>query len=1152
MNEVDIWLRDLNATALEMDGDTIENIDKCRNEIKELLKQEKKLAAIKAKCDNMSEHQDVRPLADTLSKQLAATITVIQQKLVERKNLESNLLKLRDTVATPSDNTLNSSPIPEIVESHFGQCIEVETQTSESLQIPKANKKVDMVESSVQTKDIKSTENIVVSQTQSEGHETIKFESTPNLNVEEYVEDVLVDAKYKQPNEPNKSTQLILQNVPQTSFETIFVEPDSTTTEVVIDADGRKQIIVRKVKQNIEHKKSIDQKQHLEIVATDAESNPAVQKILDPNMEIDSTSLLVMDESKANFIPVAIKDSEDTHHENTSVQTVVHHVTQRIVRRKKKIIRKLTIIDGKEHISEEVIEEPEEIEITENQIPGVNINLGQMIEVHAKSPIVELAPEMQSEQHEIEIVNEPVIIFENKTSDKNDKGKEEPASKKVIEENHSQVLDFEKHAPVDLVDSAQVVADLSITTVSDINDILAAKIEEESNVELRNDDLNNVVDISEIWPKTQQLQTSTSSSVDKSFEVKQSDEAFIDLPKSDSIKSENIWPLDEKTGHVVEMVTYTFEQEQIPSARIEQIDIEKISSTISEPAYDPKDTTSVTNIFTTPNENQNEVSTSTEQDHDPVLKHRLEENLSQPQKPLEVEEHLIVAEIQTDDPINTKQLQSDKQDPILMDLPEPSRSETSITFSIADSKRNKKKKKHNAKEKTNTLQSTEVTKNQVHENVSVPEPESEVNENQPIDIKPQILEITAQVCGEQSSQEDIEPKIDTKSEPEQECSESKLEIASNSTKSVEGEDNQKIQLEIDEVILPQHAESEVHKETNIISIENPIQITQDISIQQINEPEIVIEKCETESSKTAFPKDQEPPQKTERKTLDVRSATKLFIENELMTSDGTTRTVKLTMSPNEPSPPGSVTVKMKLDSSEQPRLNVNLIEERIQSIEPSELSVAKSTDLHLDDDDTISEQMEMPEMEATPTKKEVDDELMMSTEQLLDPSPIESYKSISELGSPVKIVEECIISPSSDSPKPLGAEVIVAAQVYEEKQTEDVQQQTELPVKNANDESSNQFHTEKPISSSRSMQTTPEHDKIYIDEIVQTSLGEMNIDKEIQTSPIQMPEENVEITDPIVKTNQEVCYFEISYDCWKQLDTIKPILNINIQIFNFL
>lgn len=1118
MIEVETWLRDLSleeAVILANDDEpcTIENITKYQNNIKELMKKQKILTAIEAKCEILGEHKDINQSTTTLSAQLLRIIETIHYQLIQSNEkvriLETHLIKLRKQAATTpdcEDATDSKSSMPEhIVPVQMKQhSYEVETQTSESIQGPIQN--ITMVESSVQTNSGSNpTENIFVTQTLSQGHETIKIESSLNPCTEDR-EDVFVDAKYKQPNEDmNKSSELLLRNVPQTSFETIFVEPDNTTTEVVIDANGRKQIIVRKVTRTaIQQQKVIEQKNHetkvssvveptersvsqacntenqsmittvshdngcktikknqsksLHAIGTSSESSDIQEVIENP---------VITEEVVTSNIPIPQQSSLSMEllFKQSCVQTVLHHLTQRIIRHKKKIIRRVAMINGKEHVTEEVIEEPEEVEITEEQVPNVNINVIQMMDSQdVRMPIIELpADDEENMQPEEKIVNEPVIITESKkTPDKENKDKNVHASckdKQGKEEVFQVFSDFEQSAQEEMVDNAQVVTDLPITTIGDVNLVkLTANLnefestsqseqEDEEKIELQEP---NIVDVCEIWPKTQLTQITFPARKYINFQ----DTRDVNPMKNDSIPSENIWPLNATTGHEIALEIYTFEQQphigaiaselepsdateflkndETPLHTIEQISSGIIESKCSENSIEVK----------------KNIESSSEKSQDTYL---IKKNISGNKENIEKSSIVSAAEKQDLEHKTEKEIEL----PLMEESPQPE-SEFSTSDKTYSTEKSKRRKMHGKK------RSTETKNDQL---------KSVERKLQPIEATMNVEEIVSE------------------------------EKTSGSV-------------------------SMIKKEA-----ESLIQTVQ-------NDPKIVIEKYDPDSQKSGH-KDKH----YETKTKDVRSMTQLFIDNELKVSDETTRILQLTMSPKEPSSPGSVTVKIKLDSSEQPKLSVNLAEERLQSadtIEPIDHSVAESIEIQVSEDNTISDEMEMPEIEATPVTSDINKKIIMNTEQVLDSSldlsPVESYEFISDLGSPVKVLEEKVISTSS-SPKPLGTEVVIASRIVEEYQTQDVEQQT--------DQTNQMLEVEKGNfivfmeTDSRSMQTSPEQGKTLIDEEQQTSsIGQKKlIDIEVQTSPIVIASYISEdlVAQPTEKISTEVCF--IMYKSFNSVNT---------------
>lgn len=1476
-------MNDLKLNAIKPDDDeaaTVANIQQCQNEIKELVKKERKLSAIKAKCDNLgNEHDDVKQLTATLSDQLAKTNELIRRQLIKSKEtvhiLELHLIELQEkaiaATPTPSEDTIGSSPMPEHdIPPRIEQRYEVETQTSESLQVPRPHQNVATVESSVQTKDIKPTENICVTQTQSEGHETIKFETAPNPNVDDQQEDVFVDAKYKRPSEPHKASELILRNVPQTSFETVFVEPDNTTTEVVVDADGRKQIIVRKVTRTMQQQQIIQEKQqHTKIESVlDADNEPIEQNVTQSSTEDHSTITSVSDAKGSKTIKT--KTTKITHAtgespeqlviqeviqkptttqiiesqspaleqtdlsnigvpiEQSSIKTVLHHVTQRIIRRKKKIIRKVTIINGKEHVTEEVIEEPEEIEVTEDDIPGVNINVIQFSEA---TPLVEMPSddEKKIESVEQQIINEPMIIAERERtpptpSSSENQGKKVPASKKVNEEqNTDQVLDFDASAPVDLVDYAPVVAALPIaSSLSDVHIVQLPAQEEITLIEPAA--LSPALqDISDIWPINEPSIVSLPSHETSVHES-------ISHTVSDSIPSEKIWPIDDKTGHVITLETYTYEQpvssppivdapkptqsvemviseetsppaiEQPPSDVLESIGDQPQTLTIeitktqtfdqlptlevvqtseksrkessdkdkkrkSKKDKKQKSSSEKSDSQTTPTvSNIQEMPTEEPKPADSALfleQERYDVKLAEPSKSSEIEEPIIqeiVSEVdksvrdhpQTlDIEITTTQITDET--PKVEEVKSVGKSSSETSEKKKKSKKDKRQKSSSEKdvtlpkqhieidEKSDSQPTQTVSSGEIHE-LSVDEPKPADSalflEQERYDIKtvePTKSESKSEQLQKESDHSVSEPSksesssktftIDKDKDKEKEKKKKKSKKDKKKGSSIESDSepnvdiHREIVVEIDKLQMPIKGENDeklepkptgtitveieeqkampslpiepeklaeierditVEIEKSFIPTENvqkpdsePIQTASDIEIHEMPTEELKpadsavfleqerydvktvdpmihedqksaseveksapiqddeqkqtssqSEKSEKSSKplkilKNLFKKDKSkkkkdkkgtsseedsrkqdeseksppphevtieistiqqtspekiveeekptasvvvvqtieeeikphqpvdpvividephasanilidesqkgaPPQEDAKlKPIDVRSITQLFIANELNVSDGTTRTVKLTMSPQQPLSPGSLQVKMdKVESSEQqPKLSVNLVEERTDVIQPIDPSVVDSTEINVtDDDNTISDRLEMPEIETTPIPSENIGSFVVNREHAANISPDGTYKTISELEDAVKVIEESVISPDSDSPKPLAAEIVIATEILEGQHVENAEQQTE-PVA-IGDENPNTVG--RPTESScKSMQTTPEPARV--DEELQTTPTKPDTltDIEVQTTPIAM----VDDIEKILTVNEEVCIF---------------------------
>jgi len=83
---------------------------------------------------------------------------------------------------------------------------------------------------------------------------------------------------------------------------------------------------------------------------------------------------------------------------SSCVHAVVEQVTRKVVRRIRRVVRHVVIIDGKEHVTEEVVEEPEEIEVTE-EVPRVRVEVSRT-GGHMGQQILDFDLQKQYEQHD--------------------------------------------------------------------------------------------------------------------------------------------------------------------------------------------------------------------------------------------------------------------------------------------------------------------------------------------------------------------------------------------------------------------------------------------------------------------------------------------------------------------------------------------------------------------------------------------------------------------------------------------------------------------------------------------------------------------------------------------------------------------------------
>ena len=292
---------------------------------------------------------------------------------------------------------------------------------------------VDVIHPNVE--NVQTQETIKILKTTEGDHDVIEIatKNVPSTSTQEVVqechpeattEDIVVDMKYQDPtNTDNTTSELNIVHAAPQSFETVLVEPDDVTTEVVVDEDGSKRIIVRKLRRTTVTSRQTTQ-QHVSSTSTAIGDAPAVVQAFSeatmrdqrmtvstakPNGTIETTTRQIYGGRVTTGTPykdVSVEEYESapqyTHMvtqghirdispqpfeegllmeggeyraQTSSVHAVVQQVTRRVVRKTRRIIRKVTIIDGKETATEEIIEEPEEVEIDEKNIPHISINV---------------------------------------------------------------------------------------------------------------------------------------------------------------------------------------------------------------------------------------------------------------------------------------------------------------------------------------------------------------------------------------------------------------------------------------------------------------------------------------------------------------------------------------------------------------------------------------------------------------------------------------------------------------------------------------------------------------------------------------------------------------------------------------------------------
>ncbi|XP_066252950.1 muscle-specific protein 300 kDa isoform X4 [Euwallacea similis] len=444
------------------------------------------------------QYPDLQPLVTTLLTQLE-TLTLLfeEQKVVIQHRIEylqTELTLIEEdkakALATPDlslEATLDSTSMPieetkpsaknivqEFITAEKGTqpVADIETQTGRSLSSP------DKVEEEPTTKDFTVTynqpvdaqiqtqlseptslevaaprkETITITKRTSGDQDIIQIDTKAMAEPEPIIEepdDLLVEANYRRrPESETQIAELNITNVqPNQPFETVFVEPDETTTEVIVDADGSKRILVtRRTKTVTRQQQSMRQQQLTTLrTVTEGDGPPVTQSFSQVTLEgqqsntsvargdgrretmttqqyggkvvtgapggeldvkefqsepevhysviedskpipiniqglnLQQGDLTLLDKEQNKLMPIdqaqLSLDGAQIHTSSSSVVGKVERVTRKITRITRKIVRKVVIIDGKEHVTEEVFEEPEVVEVTEEGVPRVSINV---------------------------------------------------------------------------------------------------------------------------------------------------------------------------------------------------------------------------------------------------------------------------------------------------------------------------------------------------------------------------------------------------------------------------------------------------------------------------------------------------------------------------------------------------------------------------------------------------------------------------------------------------------------------------------------------------------------------------------------------------------------------------------------------------------
>ncbi|KAG5676700.1 hypothetical protein PVAND_006514 [Polypedilum vanderplanki] len=513
---IEEWLQTIITKLNNFDGQ-VKNKEDAENKIKELqtlidqLEEKKKVVNdIGAECQSTQEpDSDLQKMIEQLMIGLNTNIEIIR----ENQDIFKYFIDHADEPDTIEPEIIRQQEIEarEISESKPAQ----ETQSTQT------------------TPATSSTDNFMIIQSIGAEGETIQIYNMPSVSEEGTEDDknITVEAKYVRGHvgDAKRASELVLKNIPK-HFETTVVEPDETTTEIIVDPEGNKKIIVKKL--------------------TKTTHQVINQEIIDdePQWSIKGSHDIILKPDEKTTLEQYPDITQ------SSLTAVIEHVSHRIIKKTRRIIKKVTIIDGQEHITEEVVEEPDEVEETEEHrelSQPTEISQGVIIEEPVEK-ISEKVQELKEEIETIEPIKEEIVekivieeIIEEKKIDepKIEEEKTSPVTEEIQQKSEviEEILKSSEDAPIVVETSSKESSGeqvFEIVTDAQV-DLKASKVDKDTPIE----------DIETIWPySTPHISSQTIfSSESPDTVVKDSD-------------TSNIWPHNVTIGSDIKFNEYSFER----------------------------------------------------------------------------------------------------------------------------------------------------------------------------------------------------------------------------------------------------------------------------------------------------------------------------------------------------------------------------------------------------------------------------------------------------------------------------------------------------------------------------------------------------------------------------------------------------------------